>query len=493
MDVTRDYYAILDIEPSADAEEIRKAYRRLVREHHPDTRNAPAGTTLLFRQLQEAYEVLGDPAQRAAYDQARAEAGLSPEAAVRWKFVTNRQIYPVLPDEQAIYVMLEVAAAKQVSTQERLPMNLCLVLDRSTSMQGQRLDQVKAATYRLIENLTARDYLSIVAFSDRAEVIVPSQAASDPVRLKSKMAALQAGGSTEILQGMMAGLRELGKYCSGQAVNHMLLLTDGQTYGDEEGCLMHASEAKKRDISISCLGLGEDWNDTLLDAIANRSGGISAYISAVADVPTFFQERLHGLSATYAQDVKLIVRCAEGCALKSVYKLSPYLLQLNLEGDAFLLGALEVDRLLPVVMEFVIAPRPAGQHRLAQFELRAKVAALKKAQERLRRDLTLTFSSNPPDEAPPPALFGGLAKIAIFKMQDKALKSLEAGNVTESTHRLEMVATRLLDLGEQQLARATLLEAGRLARSGQLSPAGRKAIKYGTRSLTFSPTKELVK
>jgi Ca-activated chloride channel family protein len=86
----------------------------------------------------------------------------------------------------------------------------------------------------------------------------------------------------------------------------------------------------------------------------------------------------------------------------------------------------------------------------------------------------------------PPAILSALAKVTIFQIQENAWKSLEKGDVADATRRLETMATRLLDLGEHQLARAALLEAGRLARSGHLSPAGRKTIKYGTRSLSLS-------
>jgi hypothetical protein len=80
-----------------------------------------------------------------------------------------------------------------------------------------------------------------------------------------------------------------------------------------------------------------------------------------------------------------------------------------------------------------------------------------------------------------------LGKLAIFKMQEKAMEDLEDGHVSTATQRLETMATRLLNLGETDLARAALLEAGRLARSGALSAEGRKKIKYGTRSLSILP------
>lgn len=486
MDISQDYYAILGVDPTADSEEIKKAYRRLVRQYHPDAQKA-TGTALLFRQIQEAYEVLSDPVMRGAYDRGRAEAGLSPEASLRWTFQTNRQQYPVIKEEQMVYVLAEISAAKQVENQERLPLNLCLVLDRSTSMQGQRLEQVKAATYRLMDSLSPHDILGIVTFSDRAEVVWSCQPAGDMIRAKAKVAAIQAGGGTEILQGMLAGLNELERYRNAKSINHMLLLTDGQTYGDEDRCLVQAGEARKNSISISCLGLGEDWNDTLLDAIANRSGGISAYISSAAEVQTLFQERVRGLTATYAEDLQLSIRCAEGCCLLSVFRLSPYLLNVEPQEEVWPLGALQADVMLPVIMEFVIGPQSPGAQRVAQLDLRGNVPALNRTGERLRHELKLEFVAEPAQETAPPALLSGLARIAVFKMQDNAWKAMEKGNVSEATRRLEMMATRLLDLGEHQLARAALLEAGRLARSGYLSPAGRKTIKYGTRSLTLSP------
>jgi Ca-activated chloride channel family protein len=136
--------------------------------------------------------------------------------------------------------------------------------------------------------------------------------------------------------------------------------------------------------------------------------------------------------------------------------------------------------------EFVVGLQSAGQHRLARFELKTNIPALNRSAETMRHEMQLSFSQDPPDEPVPPALLSALAKIAIFKMQDNAWKAMEKGNVSEATRRLEMMATRLLDLGEHHLARAALLEAGRLARSGHLSPAGRKTIKYGTRSLSLS-------
>ena len=141
------------------------------------------------------------------------------------------------------------------------------------------------------------------------------------------------------------------------------------------------------------------------------------------------------------------------------------------------------------MLELVVSSHPAGLHRLAQLELAGDIPTINPNESLVRQDIAFEFDpeSNPNTPAPPHIL-SALAKITIFQMQEGALRALESGDVPTATHRLETMATRLLDMGEHQLARAALLEAGRLARSGNLSPAGRKAIKYGTRGLSFTPS-----
>ncbi|HET7376699.1 MAG TPA: VWA domain-containing protein, partial [Anaerolineae bacterium] len=292
---------------------------------------------------------------------------------------------------------------------------------------------------------------------------------------------------TEILQGLNAGLNELGKQRRDRSINHLIMLTDGQTYGDEEKCLAAAIEAKKRRIGISALGIGEDWNDSLLDAIATRSGGVSQYVASTGEIQSFLHDRLQGLGSIYGENLRLTVKTTEGTQLNSSFTLQPYIQRILLENDNLILGALEFNKPISGLLEFAIGPHPSGVHRIAQIELTADVPAQNRSGERLQRDLTFTFSTETdPNSAVSANILSALAKITIYRMQEGAWQALEKGDVANAAHRLETMATRLLDLGEPQLARAALLEAGRLSRSGNTTPIGRKAIKYGTRSL-FTP------
>ncbi len=485
-----DHYATLKVSPDATADEIKHAYRQLARQSHPDVKG-DAGTSLLFRQIQEAYEVLGDPARRAAYDRRQAEAGRSPQAVFQWRMQASRTTLPVLPDEQVLYILFDITAGQASNRSSRIPLNVCLVLDRSTSMQGARLDQTKAAAQRMIDSLTSDDTLGIVTFSDRAEVVWPSQLLADPIKARARVSAIQASGGTEILQGLNTGLLELDKNRQKYSINHLILLTDGQTYGDEDKCLVVAAEAKRRHIGISTMGIGEDWNDTLLDALASRSGGVSQYIASTGEIQHFLRERLQGLGAVYGDNLRLTLRTTDGVRVRNAFKLSPYIQRIERDGETLILGSLQSDSPISGMLELVVGARTAGEHRLAQAELSGDVPARQMAEVTLKQDLTFTFEPQAGANAvAPPSVLSALAKITIFQMQEGAWQALEKGDVANATHRLETMATRLLDMGEHQLARAALLEAGRLARSGNLSPAGRKAIKYGTRSLLLAPTKD---
>jgi Ca-activated chloride channel family protein len=484
-DVEKDYYAILGVPLSATGEEIKHAYRTLARRYHPDSRTEKAPTTL-FHEIQAAYTILSDRTSRRAYDRQRAELGLSEEAALAWETHLSQSQLSSLYEEQMLYLLVEIWPAA-TARGKRLPLNLCLVIDRSTSMQGARLEHVKQAAHQIITELHDGDALAVVTFNDWAEVVLPSQVGVNPVRAKSKVSSIIASGGTEILQGMQLGLAEIERHHDRQVTSHIILLTDGQTYGDEEDCLAEARLAGARRIGITAMGIGEDWNDTLLDEIATQSGGVSAYIASPGQVRTLLQQRVRGLGSVFAQGLTLEFRCAEGVQVENIFRALPHLERLTLTGDVIHLGSMQTDAPLTIAVEMNVAQKPPGEHRLLQLELTGDIPSLGRRGDKLRRDIRCTFTpTEPPPEPVPPAILSVLSKITIYRMQEQAWNTLDSGDFQAATRQLERIATRLFDLGETQLARAAMLEAGRISQGGLPTAKGRKELKYGTRSLTIA-------
>jgi len=481
-----DYYALLGVGKSAKDQEIEEAYRALRDSLQPETAAGEQKPEQLQR-LQEAYEVLSDPKKRASYDRWRAQEDLAGEPAINLQVMLSHSSLSCLDEEQALYALLEITPSPHIEVR-RLPLNLCLVLDRSTSMQGLRLQRVKEATHYIIDYLDDDDILSLVTFSDRAEVVLSGERLVDRARVKAQVSAIRSSGGTEIFQGLQAGLRELERARGADTVNHLILLTDGQTYGDEDKCLLAADRASRHQIGISTMGIGQDWNDKLLDEIAQRSGGTSAYIDSAAKVTSFFRDKVHSLVNVFARELRYTLTLGEGISIKDSFRVSPYIARLQEREGGFHLGQLTTDEPMAILLEFLIAPRPPGRYRLFQLELVGDVPVLGRQSERIKREVDVRFApTRELEETVPPRIVSALGKLAIFKMQEKTLGDLERGEVEQASQRLETMATRLLNIGELELAKSALLEAGRLARTGHLSPEGRKKIRYGTRSLSLLP------
>jgi Ca-activated chloride channel family protein len=487
MQVDKNYYEILKVSPEASEEDIRKAYRGLVRETHPDVNKHPAAVQI-FQDIQEAYEVLGDPEQRRSYDHLRESEGLDKSSALSLRSMVSHKFLLTNIEEQAFYALVDITPAVDLPV-SRLPLNLCLVLDRSTSMQGMRLQQVKEGTRQIIDRLTDDDALSLVIFGDRAEVILPSQRRVDKAMAKSIASTIQPSGGTEMLQGLNAGLLELEKYHTDESVNHLILLTDGQTYGDEAGCTEKADWAGRNQISLTTMGIGSDWNENLLDQMASLSGGTSVYIDSPRKVVEVFKSTIRSLSAVVARELTMSFSTSAGVALKDAFQVTPHIRRLDMRNNKAVLGPLGTGNDKTILMEFRVeqATTP-GKKRLLRLTIDGDVPG---QVNRRNWEWVEFFAEFVPkvegNVEIPPTIVTALGKLAIFKMQEKAMVDLENGRVSAATQRLETMATRLLNLGETDLARAALLEAGRLARTGDLSTEGRKKIRYGTRSLSILP------
>lgn len=490
MDVSRNLYAILGIPPEATQEDIRNAYRIAVRRFHPDA-NPNEGADLLFRDIATAYEVLGNEIQRAEYDVARARVKDDP-SYFSLRATPSKRVLASLEEPQVVYLLLEIIpmrGAQQARQHTRL--NLVLVLDRSTSMRGDRLDKVKIAANQIIDQLSQDDILSLVTFSDRAEVLIPAATVRDKLELRSQVSMMRAEGGTEIFYGLSTGLEQCVIHLGPKIVNHIILLTDGRTFGDEEQCLNLADQAAELGIGISAMGIGEEWNDEFLDALSSRTGGNSAYINSPSAVVRFLNDRVRSLGQSYAERLQLTIAPDADVVLESVFKLSPNPQPVSFEPQPVPIGALEHNRPMSVLAQLQLpSSRREGFRTLARLDVTGDVLAVHRPGYKVLSDIAVEISDDPPPEEPPLAILDALGKLTLYRMQQKAEAAIAAGNIAEATRRLENLATRLLSAGQNELAQRAISEARRVASTNMLSEEGRKELKFGTRMLLALPNPE---
>ncbi len=490
MTPEQDYYFLLGVTRDASLEEIKRAYYEAAQRFHPD-RNTAAGETEIFLGVQQAYEVLSNPTRRKQYD-----ATLPPEEKINLPY-THKVIYSRpnlvhLDEPQMLYLILELNAPREAREAPSPPLNVCLVLDRSTSMQGEKMDIVKATAIQVLRNLRQQDILSVVTFSDRAEVIVPASYHQDKARSEAKIQMIQSSGATEVYQGLEAGVKEVMRSLDAKRVNHIILLTDGHTYGDEQQCLALASKLAERGIGISGMGIGQEWNDIFLDVLSTRTGGSSAYIARPQDIKRLLLEKFNALAQVYAEDVTLDIKPIEDVELTYAFRLQPDPSPVELGENMLHLGSILQDNPTQVIFEYIIHPKAVKSASLTLLDgtLKVSISSQVMPVPPFRMRLSRTVSDTPETEPPPPKIVQALSRLMLYRMQERARKDLDKGNVDRATRQLQVLANNLLTQGERSLAQTILLEVDHLQRQKSLTIEGSKQIKYGTRSLINAPSKK---
>ncbi len=481
-----DYYALLGVLRDATPEEIKRAYYEAAQRLHPD-KNKAVGETEIFLEVQQAYEVLSNPKRRAQYDALLPKEETIP-SLVQHKLQYSRANIVHLNEPQLIYVLLEVGPRQVGEKISSPPLNVCLVLDRSTSMEGQKMDVVKAAAAQILRNLRSEDIFSVVAFSDKAEVIIPAAYQTDRSRLQGRIQMMQTSGSTEMYRGLEAGFEEVRRGYDPKRVNHIILLTDGHTYGDEQNCLKLADDAARQNIGISCLGIGSDWNDIFLDQLAARTGSNSTYISIPRDIQRLLSEKFSTLVNSFAEEVMLEYKNQEGIQLNYAFRLQPEGGPVALENN-LQLGPILQDTSLKVLFEFVIQPSASKPSRVALLNgfLKVLVAARPTAVPPIRITFERETANDPAIDPPPAEILSALSQLTLYRLQERARSEADAGHYDDATRALRNLASHLLSQGEKSLAKTTLLEAENMERKQAFSSEGGKEIKYGTRALLLSP------
>lgn len=406
--------------------------------------------------------------------------------AVQLTCTWGRNPLPITGAPQVNYLLVE--AAPVVAPTTPAPLNFCLVLDRSGSMQGPKLAAMKQATRRVIETLTPQDIVSIVIFDDTVRVLTPATAATDTAALLAQIDTIEEAGGTAMSLGMQAGQAELQKNLSPERISQMLVLTDGQTWGDEEVCRTIARALGQAEVRITALGLGAEWNEKLLDDLAEFSEGASDYVADPAQISSFFQRTLRAAQGIAARDVRLLLRLVREAAARSVHRVSPTIANLGYlpigENEVSVrLGDLVYGASSSVVLDLMLPSRATGGFRIAQAELHFTPIGASSEQV-IKQDVLLEFTADTNAAKHNPQVMNLVEKVTAFKLQTRALAEAEVGNVAGATQKLRAAATRLLDLGELELAEKTQKQAEQLEQGAQLSAESQKELRYATRRLT---------
>ncbi len=393
----------------------------------------------------------------------------------------GKDYMPVTGGSQLAYVLLE-AKPTALMAQVRMPLNFALVIDHSGSMKGAKLRNVREAVKMVIDRLEPTDYISVVIFDDSAQVIIPSMPANDKPGMKAAIDRIQDAGGTTMSRGMIQGLGELRRWNIPNAINRMILLTDGVTYGDTDQCRQLARDAAAAGIAIYPLGIGSDWDENLLDDVGQLSGGMPAeFIKSPADAMLIFEQQLQSAVAVAVRNATLTMRLPAGVSPRKAVKVLPIIRDVDASSLSdrqvvIPLGDLEKDAAQSVLVELMIDPRPAGLFRIAQAELTYDVPVVGLTSEKLREDIKVTFSNDANQTAQVNAL--------VMNFAEKANAQRLVTRILDEYKRTGKATTRLAPNVTRVLDSETLGAIEQINQGEQISQEQVKSIGNKTRKLT---------
>lgn len=354
-----------------------------------------------------------------------------------------------VPCQRVLELVLTAPAAS--ARVERVALNLALVIDRSGSMSGEKLEYVKLAAQHVLDQLQTGDRLAITAYDDEVQVVSESVPVTGEVKtqLRAKIHALRTGGSTNLCEGWLRGCQFVADTLLEKGVNRALLLTDGLAnvgITDLEEIGRHAREIYRRGVSTSTFGVGLDFNEHLLENLANQGGGTFYYIDSPNLIPDLFLKEFKDLAQITARDVEVSISLPPSV---DVQVLGGWKFEKTTDSLTLSLGSLPAGQKREVYLKVLLPPQTTADSLEFQAVARAKSEEGELLEERV--SLTFQYADQAAVDAAPQdaALLERFSSVSVAEAANDALKLERQGRREEARQRIMLAIAEMPNLSEQ--------------------------------------------
>ncbi len=343
--------------------------------------------------------------------------------------------------EQFLLEIIGGGAMAGLGAGGRTPLNLCLVIDRSGSMEGPPLEYVKQACSHVVDLLGPNDILSIVTFEETVDVLMAPQRVTNKQPIKDGIARLMPGNTTNLYDGLALAAQQVLSVNDPGRATRLVVLTDGDpTAGikDFTALVAHSGEIKSRGITCTFLGFGPDYNEELLASMAKRAGGNYYYIPRPEMIPEVFRAELEKLMTVVGRNLRVEMKLSRWVNMRSP--------QAATSGEVTLqLADLERGSTIEQIFDFDFPNHPLGHYRVAAGKLIYDDIASGKT-ETVSLDFVIEFSSDSARYSLPvnTRVQSSCQVLLASKAVEKTIMGLKSGQLTQMGAIQELQKTQML-------------------------------------------------
>jgi Ca-activated chloride channel family protein len=264
-------------------------------------------------------------------------------------------------DRVVVKVGLEGRRIPVMST--RVPLNVAIVLDKSGSMASDyKMENAKRGAMEIVERLDRDDIISLIVYDNEPRVLIPAQQVKDKDAMLETISAVYAGGSTALYGGVSLGAVQVRRSLSWRYINRIILLSDGLAnvglQSTEDLANLGRSLADEG-ITVTTIGVGLDYNEDLMTALAARSGGNAYFASSGSELPKIFSEEIGEAMTVAARDIRILLRCPDGLRPVGVVGRSG---EVQGQTMSVTIGELYGDKTKFALFEVEVPPGRAGRN-----------------------------------------------------------------------------------------------------------------------------------
>lgn len=352
---------------------------------------------------------------------------------------------------------------------ERPPVNLCIVLDRSGSMSGNKIEQAKEAAITALRRLGRDDIFSLVVYDHEVETLVPAQRAENVEWIEGRIRSIGARGNTALFAGVSQGAAEIRKNLDDRYVSRIILLSDGLANNGPSSPAdlgrLGASLRKER-VSVTTVGVGTDYNEDLMTQLSQQSDGNSYFVENSADLPRIFAAELGDVLSVVAREVRIVIECAGDVRPVRIIgrdgRISGRTVELNLNQ---LYGGQEKY----VLLEVDVPPTEAGEARelaVARCEYENLITR-KRASSSGRTSVTFSRVEEDVRASVNEPVAKDITLNITAEVREEAVKKMDLGRTDEAASSLRRQGARLRESAVMYDAPELGLEADKLEQEAQ--------------------------